>query len=375
VNFYKQVAEAIVGIIVCKASDSISVFDQIKLVTMANIKGAVFISDNPELTEWGHLYSPSIVITSKDAKSVINYLQTNKNPKATINFQQTFVGIKPSPVAAHYSSRGPSPSFPWILKPDIMAPGTRVLAAYIPHKTTATIGTNVFLSSQYNFQSGTSMACPHVSAVAALLKAARPEWSVAAIKSAIMTTASFLDNTNNPIRDNANPNPNGFASPLAIGAGEINPNRALDPGLVYDATPQDYVNLLCGMNYSSDQILTITRSRSYNCSNPSLDLNYPSFMVLYNKSRIHKFRRTVTNVGDGGGTYSVEVREPMGCMVTALPKKLVFKDKNEKQSYEVNIMVHMNENNNVSFGDIVWVEDGGKHSVRSPIVVAPFGIV
>ncbi|XP_057757354.1 subtilisin-like protease SBT3 [Arachis stenosperma] len=366
-------------IIVCKASDSISVFDQIKLVTTTNVKGAVFISDDPQLTEWGHLYSPSIVITSKNAQSVINYAQSNKNPKATINFQQTFLGIKPSPVAAHYSSRGPSPSFPWILKPDIMAPGTRILAAYIPHKTTATIGTNVFLSSHYNIQSGTSMACPHVSAIAALLKAARPEWGVAAIKSAIMTTANFLDNTENLIRDNANPNE--FASPLAIGTGEIDPNRALDPGLVYDATPQDYVNLLCGLNYSYDQILTITRSRSYDCSNPSLDLNYPSFIVFYSKeseSVVHKFRRTVTNVGEDGATYRVKVREPMGSMVTVLPNTLVFKDKNEKQSYEVHIIYMKKDNesnNNVSFGDIVWVEDGGKHTVRSPIVVAPNGIV
>ncbi|KAL4382300.1 hypothetical protein AHAS_Ahas04G0219700 [Arachis hypogaea] len=207
----------------------------------------------------------------------------------------------------------------------------------------------------------------------------RPEWGVAAIKSAIMTTANFLDNTENLIRDNANPNE--FASPLAIGAGEIDPNRALDPGLVYDATPQDYVNLLCGLNYSYDQILTITRSRSYDCSNPSLDLNYPSFIVFYSKeseSVVHKFRRTVTNVGEGGATYRVKVREPMGSMVTVLPNTLVFKDKNEKQSYEVHIMYMKKDNesnNNVSFGDIVWVEDGGKHTVRSPIVVAPNGIV
>jgi hypothetical protein len=367
-------------IIICDSmSNSTStLFDQIDVVAQTNVLGAVFLSDSPELIDLRHIYAPGIVIKTKDAESVIKYAKRNKNnPTASIKFQQTFLGIKPAPIAAHYSSRGPSHGFPWILKPDIMAPGSSVLAAFVPYQPTARIGKNKYLSSDYNFMSGTSMACPHASGVVALLKAAHPQWSSAAIRSALITTANPLDNTQNPIRDNSNPSQ--YASPLAIGAGEIDPNRAMNPGLVYDCTPQDYVNFLCGLKFTKRQILTITRSSSYGCENPSLDLNYPSFIAFSSKkarSMVHTFNRTVTNVGDGAAaTYRAKATQPKGCVVTVLPEILNFSYRNEKQSYYIVIKCDMYKKKIVSFGDLVWIEDGGAHTVRSPIVVAPSGII
>lgn len=65
-----------------------------------------------------------------------------------------------------------------LLQPDVAAPGLNILAAWSP------------AAKQMNFNvlSGTSMACPHVTGVAALIKAVHPSWSPSAIKSAIMTT-------------------------------------------------------------------------------------------------------------------------------------------------------------------------------------------
>ena len=43
----------------------------------------------------------------------------------------------------------------------------------------------------YNVLSGTSMSCPHIFGIVGLLKTLYPKWSLAAIRSAIMTTGSL----------------------------------------------------------------------------------------------------------------------------------------------------------------------------------------
>lgn len=203
-------------------------------------------------TPVGLVSFPGVVITPSETEGVITYASTTNNPTASIDFQETILGKEPrvAPALSESSSRGPGRSYRQILKPDIMAPGVLILAAYNPYNSVATIGNNIFIGSDYTLLSGTSMACPHISGIAALLKAANPKWSPAAIQSAMMTTANPLDNTKQPIKDM------GFdyraATPLDMGSGQVDLNRALDPGLVYDATVQDYVNLVCSMNFTQE---------------------------------------------------------------------------------------------------------------------------
>ncbi|KAL3514474.1 hypothetical protein ACH5RR_027191 [Cinchona calisaya] len=346
---------------------SFDVDTQIFYVSQSNIGAAIFITSVYFYDESTFQY-PGVIITPDKAAKVINYASKDVNPTVTINFQHTFLGQKPAPKLAEYSRLGPSPTYRGIVKPDIMAPGTLVLAAWIPNAAVSRIGNNIHLSNSddFNLISGTSMACPHAAGIAALLKGAHPEWSPAAIRSAMITTANPFDNTGNPIQfvdiDAA-------ASPLAIGGGQVDPNSALDPGLIYDATAQDYIELLCSINYTREQIFTITRS-SYNCSKTYSDLNHPSFMFLYPSGTnvsSQTFKRTVTNVGDGAATYKAKVIAPKGSVITVYPKTLVFRHKYDKQSYSLTIHYVEDENNQVSIGSVIWVEDNGNHRVRSPI--------
>lgn len=51
--------------------------------------------------------------------------------------------------------------------------------------------------------------------------------------------------------------------------------------------------------------------------------------------------------------------------------ELVFRNENEKQAYRVIINYRGDAEGEASFGELVWTEENGKHTVRSPIVVSP----
>ena len=49
---------------------------------------------------------------------------------------------------------------------------------------------------------------------------------------------------------------------FAYGSGHINPVKAINPGLVYEAFKQDYINMLCRMGYDVDKLRTISGDNS-----------------------------------------------------------------------------------------------------------------
>ena len=78
------------------------------------------------------------------------------------------------------------------MQPDIAAPGVNILASWSPSSALPPdVSPNQLLSLNFKIESGTSMACPHISGIVALLKAIHPRWSPAAIKSALITTGKL----------------------------------------------------------------------------------------------------------------------------------------------------------------------------------------
>ncbi|CAH9122924.1 unnamed protein product [Cuscuta epithymum] len=366
-------------ILICEKpanDDPTFISSQVDAITKAGFHAAVFINDDPGIFRSTVFPNPGVFISPKEGKEVISYAKSGKDPRATITFQETIFGKKPAPAVSASSARGPSRSYLGISKPDILAPGVLVLAAYPPNSFAVTVGSNIQLGADYILESGTSMACPHAAGIAAMLKGAHPTWSPSAIRSAMMTTANTLDNSRKPIKD---ADDGSVATSLDMGAGMVDPNRAADPGLVYDATPQDYINLLCSMNFTEPQFRSIARSSgAHNCSDPNPDFNYPSFIALYPMGGdngvfnwlVRTFKRTLTNVGLGPATYTAKLVVPENSTMSVAPSRLVFRKKNEKQSYILRIRYRGDEKQSKYSGSVTWVEVNGSHSVRSPVVVS-----
>ncbi|KAI4313545.1 hypothetical protein L6164_026517 [Bauhinia variegata] len=300
---------------------------------------------------------PGSYLNSHDGANTFIYLNSTRNPTATI-FRSEEVKNTLAPAVVSFSSRGPNRLTPDILKPDLVAPGVYVLASWSEISPISGVeGDNRTLP--FNIISGTSMSCPHVSGAAAYVKSFHPTWSPAAIKSALMTTAKPLSSKIN------------HEAEFAYGAGQIDPIKAVNPGLVYDAGESDYINLLCAQGYTTRLLRRVTGDNS-SCPETTnataRDLNYPSVALQTQlaKSTNATFKRTVTNVGSSVSTYKATVTvSSQGLKIQVNPSVLSFTSLGQKQTFELSIERTIEEP--VLSASLVW--NDGNFQVRSPIVV------
>ncbi|KAI0496972.1 hypothetical protein KFK09_023298 [Dendrobium nobile] len=309
---------------------------------------------------------PASAVSSRHAIQILKYIDSDVKPTVLIGRSRTVVGISGAPAMAAFSSRGPNRLEPNLLKPDITAPGLNILAAWSEASSPTKLEDDHRIV-KYNLMSGTSMACPHVSAMAALLKSAHPLWTSAAIRSAIMTTASASDVEGEAMVDDAG----GLADAMEFGTGHLRSSHASRPGLIYEASYADYLLFICASaNVQTDPSVPCPQSPL----SPS-DLNHPSVAVTISSNGSSNgvtTRRVVTNVGLGPARYEVSVVHPLGFSVKVRPKILRFKIQGEKKSFQVTVsaaksMMDVGHVSAVS-GSFTWF-DGLHHNVRSPIVV------
>jgi subtilisin family serine protease len=315
---------------------------------------------------------PATLIGYREAVELKKYIKSTPQPTARLVFGGTRIGRARAPAVALFSARGPSVTNPSVLKPDVIAPGVNIIAAWPGNLGPSGLEDDA-RRSNFSVLSGTSMACPHVSGVAALVRSAHPSWSPAMVRSAIMTTADITDRQGKAIADGNG----GRAGVFAMGAGHVNPARAVDPGLVYDIEPAEYVTHLCTLGYTHKEMFKITHA-GVNCSallrqNRGFSLNYPSIAVAFKKKGASSavLQRTVTNVGSPNSTYTVQVAAPLGVKVSVAPTTLAFVEFGEKKSFRVTVDAPWPAAKDSAEGYLVWKQSGGqgKHVVRSPIAV------
>ncbi|EXB78386.1 Subtilisin-like protease [Morus notabilis] len=301
---------------------------------------------------------PCVQVSYDIGMKILYYIRSSRSPKVRISPTKTHDGRPVSTKLAYFSSRGPSYVAPGVLKPDIAAPGVNILSAVSPSDPKA--------NSAFAFMSGTSMAAPHVSGIVALLKSLHPDWSPAAIKSAIVTTAWNTDPSGELIF--AEGEPMKLADPFDFGGGIVNFNRAADPGLVYDMGTEDYLHYLCAMGYNNSAISQL-REHPTSCptKRPSvLDLNLPS-ITIPSLTKPTKLTRTVRNVGHANSSYKAVVKPPQGIRISVRPRLLTFNATNNTISFTVAVSSTHRVTTGYYFGSLTWTD--GVHTVNSPISV------
>ncbi|KAG8363357.1 hypothetical protein BUALT_Bualt19G0014000 [Buddleja alternifolia] len=305
--------------------------------------------------------APATMVNSTTGNIINNYIHSTTSPSAVIHKTEE-VKI-PAPFVASFSSRGPNLGSQHVLKPDIAAPGIDILASYTPLKSlTGLKGDTQY--SKFSMMSGTSMACPHVGGIAAYVKSFHPKWSPAAIKSAIITTATPMSSKVDKDAE------------FAYGSGQVNPTKARSPGLVYDMDDISYIQFLCHEGYNGSSIGILIGPGPINCSKllPSKSedaMNYPTMQLALKSNQeptIGVFRRRVTNVGIPESVYNATVKAPAGVEIVVQPTTLTFSQAGQKRSFKVVVKAKpMSGGVLVLSGSVTW--RSSHYNVRSPVVV------
>jgi subtilisin family serine protease len=314
-----------------------------KSQVVAEAGGAAMVLVNVEEGSLnGDLHAiPSVHLSHTARDAVRSYVRsgTEANPAtgeilAGVNEGTT---TPPPPSIAGFSSRGPSLAAAGdLLKPDIAAPGVDVMAAVTPERNSG---------REFDFYSGTSMSSPHIAGLAALIIQKHPDWSPMVVKSAMMTTAGDLTDSDDPFLQ---------------GAGMVRPTSFMDPGLAFESDFDDWEDFLSG------QGLPLT-------DNPVAASNFNTASVAVNDlAGIETVTREVTNVDDKTSTYRFSRTGLTGLKVKAEPATFTLAP-GESQRLRLTFTRRRAALDAYAQGYLFLKDDRG-HTVRFPAVVNPSGM-
>ncbi|MGH9039629.1 MAG: S8 family serine peptidase [Acidimicrobiia bacterium] len=292
--------------------------------------------------------TPVVEVAHADGERLRTLLRSRRG--VTVSFAAAEAGAREADVITDFSSRGPQLQIPDVMKPDVAAPGHDVLAAVSPVSAVPESPSDLLFDSY----EGTSMAAPHVAGAAALVHQAHPGWSPAAIRSALTTTA----------RTGVHNLDGSAAGPFDTGGGRIDPNRAVEPGLVLDVSGEDYRRLVEGIDPKSNDGTPDVLA--------PLDVNLPSISVSALAGTAATVRR-VTSVAGAPGTWRARVEGLGGVDVTVEPSEFELAP-GATQALEVGFSVPGEPSGVYTTGALVLSRDG-LADVRLPVAVRPVPLV
>ncbi|MEZ0165749.1 S8 family peptidase [Kineococcus sp. LSe6-4] len=313
-----------------------------KSAEVARVGGAGMVLYNPvpnSLEPDAHTV-PTVHLDTREGERLVAYVRGHRRPTASFQAGNTSGRPTATPQVSAFSSRGPALVDDGdVLKPDVTAPGSGIVAGYSP--VASADGEDLFAP-----ESGTSMSAPHVTGLAALHLAAHPEFTPMMVKSALMTTArDVVSASGRPVR-----------RVLSAGAGFVDPAAMLTPGLVYDSTPLDWLRWLEGSGVDTGTGLEAV--------DPS-DLNQPSIAVgdLVGSRTV---TRSVTAVT--GGFYYAQADVP-GFDVQVQPSVLNLQP-GQTGRFRVTLTRTTAPVDQWSSGWLTWT-GGDRLTVRSPVALKP----
>ena len=364
-------AEDIAGNIALIKRGSCTFSEKVERAQLAGATAVVIYSDNRPPTVLGGDGSydiPGGMIANTEGQALADAITGGENVSVLLSAGAFRDKVEVGNIMADFSSLGSNPSTLDLLKPDITAPGVRILAA-----TSSTPMFDVH-GEQVKYLGGTSMSSPHIAGMAALLLSRNKDWTPAQVQSALMTTSR--QNVVQP--DGVTP-----ATPFNYGAGHAQPIAALDPGLTYDAHYLDYMAFMCGIG-NSDFVLAQTEATcadfvASGFNTTPNQLNYPSISIGELIEDSQTIFRTVTDMTGVGGTYTISVEAPAGVTVethtfdqegTETPEDGLVVPASGKATYALTFTrTEEAVINEWVFGSVTL--SNGTYVVRSPIAVLP----